>query len=51
MNGGPNIIKLLDTCIDEMTKTPALVFEYLSNNNLKQVLKILKEEDIKMYMY
>lgn len=32
---GPHIISLLDICMDQMTNTPALIFEHFSSQTLK----------------
>uniref|UniRef100_A0A7N9CFW1 Casein kinase II subunit alpha n=2 Tax=Catarrhini TaxID=9526 RepID=A0A7N9CFW1_MACFA len=35
LRGGTNIIKLIDTVKDPVSKTPALVFEYINNTDFK----------------
>lgn len=37
LHGGANIIKLIDTVKDPVSKTPALVFEYINNTDFKQL--------------
>uniref|UniRef100_A0A8C6CS90 non-specific serine/threonine protein kinase n=1 Tax=Moschus moschiferus TaxID=68415 RepID=A0A8C6CS90_MOSMO len=49
--GGTNIIKLIDTVKDPVSKTPALVFEYINNTDFKQLYQILTDFDIRFYMY
>jgi len=58
--GGPNIIKLLDTVADSATKTSAhmhanptyaLIFEYVNNNDFKQLFPSLMDYDVRYYIY
>jgi casein kinase II subunit alpha len=51
LRGGPHIVEMIDTCLDQSTSTPSLIFEYLSPTNLKQIMLTLSLEDIKIYMY
>nr|XP_056718596.1 casein kinase II subunit alpha' [Euleptes europaea] len=51
LRGGTNIIKLVDTVKDPVSKTPALVFEYINNTDFKQLYQILTDFDIRFYMY
>ncbi|XP_044125275.1 casein kinase II subunit alpha' [Bufo gargarizans] len=51
LRGGTNIIRLLDTIKDPVSKTPALVFEYINNTDFKQLYQILTDYDIRYYMY
>ncbi|XP_023565045.1 casein kinase II subunit alpha' isoform X2 [Octodon degus] len=51
LRGGTNIIKLIDTVKDPVSKTPALVFEYINNTDFKQLYQILTDFDIRFYMY
>uniref|UniRef100_A0A8C5WRQ6 non-specific serine/threonine protein kinase n=2 Tax=Colubroidea TaxID=34989 RepID=A0A8C5WRQ6_LATLA len=51
LHGGTNIIKLIDTVKDPVSKTPALVFEYINNTDFKQLYQILTDFDIRFYMY
>jgi hypothetical protein len=39
--GDPNIIKLMDVVIDQHSKTPSLISEYV-NNDFKQLYELLK---------
>lgn len=50
LRGGPHIVELVDTCMDQATATPSLVFEYLSPTNLKQIMLGLSLDEIKAYM-
>lgn len=51
LKDGPNIIKLLDICFDNVSLTPSLVFEFDSTVNLKQIMLNLSLTDMKIYMY
>ena len=51
LKGGPHIVELIDKCVDSATSTPALVFEYVSSTNMKQIMNSLSLEDIKVYMH
>uniref|UniRef100_A0A8B9F8E3 non-specific serine/threonine protein kinase n=1 Tax=Amazona collaria TaxID=241587 RepID=A0A8B9F8E3_9PSIT len=51
LRGGTNIINLVDTVKDPVSKTPALVFEYINNTDFKQLYQILTDYDIRFYMY
>ncbi|XP_021264211.1 casein kinase II subunit alpha' isoform X2 [Numida meleagris] len=51
LRGGTNIINLIDTVKDPVSKTPALVFEYINNTDFKQLYQILTDFDIRFYMY
>jgi len=35
VRGGPNIIDLMDVVKDPRSKTPSLIFEYVSNTDFK----------------
>ncbi|KAL8194559.1 UNVERIFIED_CONTAM: hypothetical protein K2H54_024702 [Gekko kuhli] len=39
LRGGTNIIKLVDTVKDPVSKTPALVFEYINNTDFKNIYR------------
>jgi len=49
--GGPNIIKLLDVVRDPQSKTPALVFEYVRNDDFKVLYPTLNDAEIRFYMH
>lgn len=51
LKGGPHIVAMVDKCLDPATSTPALVFEYVSSTNLKQIMSSLTLDEIKTYMY
>ena len=48
---GPNIIKLLDIVRDPQTKTPALIFEYVNNQDYKAFFPTLSDFEIRFYIY
>ena len=48
---GPNIIKLLDLVRDPVTKTPALIFEYINNQDYKTLFPTLSDFEIRFYMF
>jgi casein kinase II subunit alpha len=37
LSGGPNIVQLLDVVRDSASKTPSLVFEYINNQDFRQL--------------
>ena len=39
VRGGPNIIDLMDVVRDPKSKTPSLIFEYVSNTDFKVVVQ------------
>ncbi|XP_002162509.1 casein kinase II subunit alpha [Hydra vulgaris] len=51
LRGVPNIITLLDVVKDPVSRTPALVFEYVNNIDFKQLYQQFTSEDIKFYLY
>jgi casein kinase II subunit alpha len=51
IQSGPNIIKLLDMVRDPVTKTPALVFEYVNNFDYKSLFPTLTDFEIRFYMF
>mmetsp|Transcript_21629 Transcript_21629/g.50539 ORF Transcript_21629/g.50539 Transcript_21629/m.50539 type:complete len:335 (-) Transcript_21629:31-1035(-) len=48
---GPNIVALFDVVRDPMTKTPALVFEWVNNTDWKVLYPQLTVQDIRFYLY
>lgn len=50
LHGGPNIIELLDTIIDQETKTRCMVFEYVKNRNPRKLYPTLSDLDIRFYL-
>ncbi|XP_037104278.1 casein kinase 2, alpha prime polypeptide a isoform X1 [Syngnathus acus] len=51
LRGGTNIIRLIDTVKDPVSRTPALVFECINNTNFKELYQRLTDHDIRYYMY
>ncbi|CAF5225653.1 unnamed protein product, partial [Rotaria magnacalcarata] len=51
LRGGPNVITLLDIVKDPVSRTPALIFEYVNNIDFKQLYPTLSDYDIRFYMY
>jgi len=49
--GGPNIVKLLDAVRDPVSKTPALIFEYVNNTDFKILYPTLSDYDIRYYIF
>uniref|UniRef100_A0A8C1VQC2 non-specific serine/threonine protein kinase n=1 Tax=Cyprinus carpio TaxID=7962 RepID=A0A8C1VQC2_CYPCA len=51
LRGGTNIIQLMDTVKDPVSRTPALVFECINNTDFKELYQKLTDYDIRFYMY
>ena len=51
LEGGPNIIKLLDITKDPATKIPSLVFEYMDAKNHKTLFPKMKDYEVTYYMH
>lgn len=51
LRGGQNIITLLDVVKDPVSRTPALIFEYVNNTDFKQLYQQFTDFDIRFYMY
>uniref|UniRef100_A0A667YPQ9 non-specific serine/threonine protein kinase n=2 Tax=Myripristis murdjan TaxID=586833 RepID=A0A667YPQ9_9TELE len=51
LRGGTNIIRLVDTVKDPVSRTPALVFECINNTDFKELYQKLTDFDIRYYMY
>eukprot|EP00698_Gefionella_okellyi_P017960 TRINITY_DN5336_c0_g1_i2.p1 TRINITY_DN5336_c0_g1~~TRINITY_DN5336_c0_g1_i2.p1 ORF type:complete len:266 (+),score=45.28 TRINITY_DN5336_c0_g1_i2:262-1059(+) len=51
LQGGPNIIKLLDVVRDEHTRTPSLVFEHVANVHYEKLYPQFTDMDIRYYVY
>jgi len=49
--GGPSIVKLVDILRDSVSKTPALVFEYIPNKETKVIARKFNSMDIRLYTY
>jgi casein kinase II subunit alpha len=50
LRGGPNIISLLAVVKDPISRTPALIFEYVNNTEFKQLYQTLSDFDIRFYL-
>lgn len=50
LSGGPNVIGLLDVVRDPMSKTPALIFEYVNNLDFKVLYPKLTDYDVRYYI-
>lgn len=51
LRGGPNVINLLDVVKDPITRTPAIIFEHVDNNDFKTLYGKLQDYDIRFYMF
>ncbi|CAG0880092.1 unnamed protein product [Cyprideis torosa] len=51
LRGGTNVITLLDVVKDAVTRTPALVFEYVNNTDFKQLYMNFNDYDIRWVIY
>ncbi|XP_061620783.1 casein kinase II subunit alpha'-like isoform X3 [Phyllopteryx taeniolatus] len=51
LRGGTNIIRLIDTVKDPVSRTPALVFECINNTHFKELYHKLTDYDIRYYVY
>mmetsp|Transcript_62510 Transcript_62510/g.76526 ORF Transcript_62510/g.76526 Transcript_62510/m.76526 type:complete len:374 (+) Transcript_62510:57-1178(+) len=51
LKGGPNIIQLIDTCKDPISRTPSLIFEYVNNIDFRKLYKTFTDFDIRYYIY
>ncbi|KAL4613692.1 hypothetical protein GN956_G22825 [Arapaima gigas] len=51
LRGGTNIIRLVDTVKDPVSRTPALVFECVNNTDFKELYQKLTDYDIRYYTY
>jgi len=51
LRGGANIITLLDVVKDPVSRTPALIFEYVNNTDFKQLYQTFTDFDIRFYLY
>jgi len=51
LDGGTNIIRLLDVVRNPQTKTPALIFEFVDNTPLKNFYAQITDFDVRYYMY
>eukprot|EP01133_Synstelium_polycarpum_P003653 gene3653-4197_t len=51
LHGGPNIIPLLDTIRDPISKTKSLVFPFVNKTDVRELINYLKDGDLIYYMY
>jgi casein kinase II subunit alpha len=51
LRGGTNIINLLDTVRDPLSKTCSLIFEYVDAMDFKVLFPTLQDIDIRLYMF
>ena len=51
LSGGTNIIKLLNTVKDPISKTPALIFEYVNNTHFRSLYPILTDFQVRYYIF
>ncbi|KAK0421137.1 hypothetical protein QR680_015075 [Steinernema hermaphroditum] len=51
LRGGTNVISLLNIVKDPVSRTPALIFEYVNNTDFKSLYPNLTDFDIRYYMY
>jgi casein kinase II subunit alpha len=51
LRNGTNIINLLAVVKDPVSRTPALIFEYVDNTDFKQLYQTLTDYDIRYYIY
>mmetsp|Transcript_26874 Transcript_26874/g.104301 ORF Transcript_26874/g.104301 Transcript_26874/m.104301 type:complete len:219 (-) Transcript_26874:2223-2879(-) len=48
--GGPNVVKLLDVCLDPDSKVPSLIFEHVNNYDHKQLFSSFTIDDVRFYI-
>ncbi|KAI6222123.1 Casein kinase II subunit alpha [Aphelenchoides besseyi] len=51
LRGGTNVINLLDVVKDPISRTPALIFEYVNNTDFKQLYQALTDFEIRYYLF
>ena len=51
LQGGPNIVKLLDIVKDPVNKTPALIFEHVNNTHFRTLFPKLSDFEIRYYLF
>ncbi len=51
LQGGPNVIKLLDVVRDPGSRTPSLVFEHVNAADFKVLYPTLSDMDIRYYIH
>jgi serine/threonine protein kinase len=50
LSGGVNVIQLLDMVRDPMSKSPALIFEHVNNQDFKTLYPKLTDFDVRYYI-
>ncbi|KAJ1920362.1 Casein kinase II subunit alpha [Mycoemilia scoparia] len=51
LSGGPNVILLHDIVKDPVSKTPALISEYVNNTEFKTLYPRFTDNDVRFYIY
>lgn len=51
LQGGPNIVKLLDIVRDPASKTPSLIFEYINNTDFRTLYPQFTDFDVRFYIF
>lgn len=51
LRGGKNIITLQSIVKDPLSRTPALIFEYVNNADFKELYQSLSDYDVRFYIY
>ncbi|EGG16220.1 putative protein serine/threonine kinase [Cavenderia fasciculata] len=51
LEGGPNIIPLLDTVKDFESKTKSLVFPFINKTDVRELINYLGDDDLRYYMF
>lgn len=51
LRGGTNIISMVGVVKDPISRTPALIFEYINNNDFKQLYQTLSDYEIRYYLF
>jgi casein kinase II subunit alpha len=49
--GGTNVIQLYDIVRDPISKSPALIFEYVNNQDFKTLYPKLSDLDVRFYIF
>ena len=51
LNGGTNVVRLVDVVRNPHTKTPCLIFEFINNTPYKHLYANFSDFDCRFYMY
>jgi len=51
LQGGPNIVRLVESVRDPISKTPSLIFEHVNNMDFKVFFPTLKDFEIRYYLF